>query len=136
MSQNLATTRAIFDAFARGDVLFILERLAADVQWEYGVSATDVPWYQNRSGRDGALEFFQSLAAIEFKTFQVKHLLENAEGTVVAALLDSDYVVRATGKLVSYIDAVMLFRFNAAGEVSHFAHRVDLSQAVQAVHSV
>lgn len=133
MHDNVATTRAIFEAFGRGDVPFILERLADDVQWEYGVCATKVPWYVNRVGRAGAGEFFASLAAVEFKTFVPKAYLHDDAGDVVAVLIDSDYVVRATGKLVSYVDAVLLLRFDAQGRVSHFAHRVDLSQAASAL---
>lgn len=133
MHDNLATTRAIFEAFGRGDVPFIIERLADDVQWEYGVCATEVPWYRNRVGHAGAREFFASLAAVEFETFAPKAFLHDATKNVVAVLIDSDYVVRATGKLVSYVDAVLLLRFDAQGRVSHFAHRVDLSQAARAL---
>lgn len=37
------TARAIYDAFGRGDVPAILDHLADDVEWEYGVNSTNVP---------------------------------------------------------------------------------------------
>jgi ketosteroid isomerase-like protein len=133
MRDDVATTKAIFEAFGRGDVAAILERLSDDVLWEYGPSATDVPWYQPRRGKDGALAFFRSLAAVDFHVFAPTAFL-GGDG-VVAVLLDSDYTVRATGARVVYRDAVMLWRFDAEGKVSHFAHRVDLHQAWQAYHA-
>lgn len=132
MSKSVETTKTIFAAFARGDVPFILERLAADVEWEYGVCATAVPWYQNRRGRAGAIGFFESLAAVEFQRFTPKAFLHDEADDTVAVVVDADYTVRATGALVSYEDAIMLFRFNPAGEVARFAHRVDLTQAAVA----
>jgi ketosteroid isomerase-like protein len=41
----------IYAAFGRGDIPAILERLAPDVEWEYGVESTNVPWLQPRCGR-------------------------------------------------------------------------------------
>ena len=131
MANFVATTKAIFEAFASGNVEFILGQLADDVQWEYGICATEVPWYQNRLGRAGAVEFFQSLAGVEFRTFTAKAFLHDEQSDAVAVLVDSDYVIRATGALVSYVDAILLLRFNADGQLSHFAHRVDLTQAVR-----
>jgi len=133
MQSNLSTVRAVFDAFGRGDIEFIVGRLADGVEWEYGVCATEVPWYRNRRGHEGAREFFASLAAVEFKTFLPKAFLHEATCDAVAVLIDSDYVVRATGKLVSYVDAVLLFRFDAEGRIARFAHRVDLTQASRAL---
>lgn len=127
MTDNVARTRAVFDAFARGDVAFILDQLADDVAWEYGRVSNGVPWYQNRRGRAGAAEFFQSLAAVEFHVFAPTRFV--GDGDLVIVLLDSDYTVRATGRRVVYQDAVMLWRFDDAGRITHFAHRVDTHQA-------
>lgn len=123
----LKTVEAIFQAFARGDVPAILERLAADVEWEYGPTSQDVPWYQPQRGREGVKRFFEHLAAVEFHRFAPRSFL--AKGGLVVVLLDSDYTVKATGRRVVYEDGVMIFRFNAAGEVVRFAHRVDFHQA-------
>jgi ketosteroid isomerase-like protein len=133
MRDNVATTKSLYEAFGRGDVPYILSRLADDVEWEYGVIANDVPWYQKRRGKEGALAFFQSLAAVEFHTFTPKLFLQH--DNLVVVLLDSEYTVRSSGGRVSYEDAVVLWRFNADGLVSHFAHRVDTHQAWLAFHN-
>jgi ketosteroid isomerase-like protein len=93
---HVDTTRQIIHSFLRGDMPAILERLAPDVEWEYGAISTDVPWYQARRGRAGAQAFFESLAAVEFLTFEPKAFL--GEGGLVVVMIDSDYRVRATGR--------------------------------------
>lgn len=123
----LATTRFIFNAFAQGDIPALLACLADDVEWEYGPVSQNVPWYQNRRGVAGAMEFFQSLAAVEFHKFETTAFL--ADGDTVVVLLDSDYSIRSNGKRVVYEDAVFVVKFNAEGRIRRFAHRVDLHQA-------
>ena len=128
----LDTTRFIFNAFAQGDIPALLACLADDIEWEYGPCSQDVPWYQNRTGIAGAMEFFQSLAAVEFHKFETTAFL--AEGNTVVVLLDSDYSVKANGNRVVYEDAVFVVRFNDEGKIRRFAHRVDLHQAWLAWH--
>ena len=121
------TARHMFKAFALGDIPAILACLAPDVQWEYGPVSQNVPWYQNRHGVQGALEFFQSLAGCEFHQFNTTAFL--GDGDTVVVLLDSDYTVKKTGKRVVYEDAVFVMKFNTEGQIRKFAHRVDLHQA-------
>lgn len=130
--QPLETTRHIFNAFAEGDIPALLACLADDIEWEYGPCSQDVPWYQNRKGIAGAMEFFQSLAAVEFHKFETTAFL--GDGDTVVVLLDSDYSVRSNGRRVVYEDAVFVVRFDAEGKIRRFAHRVDLHQAWLACH--
>lgn len=123
----IETTKFIFNAFVQGDVPAVLACLADDVEWEYGPTYQNVPWYQNRHGIQGATEFFQSLAAVEFHKFETTAFL--GEGSTVVVLLDSDYTVRSNGNRVVYEDAVFVVKFNAEGKIRRFAHRVDLHQA-------
>jgi ketosteroid isomerase-like protein len=130
---HVETIKSMYEAFARGDVQGILERLAPDVEWEYGAISHDVPWYQPRRGRAAVVGFFRSLDAVEFHRFQPKAYLGHDDTVVV--LLDADYSVKATGQHVVYEDAVMIWKFNAAGQVARFAHRVDTHQAWRAYHA-
>lgn len=123
----LDTTRLIFAAFAQGDIPSILGCLAPDVQWEYGPVSQNIPWYQNRTGPDGALAFFQSLAEVEFHRFEPTAFL--ADGNTVVVLLDSEYSLRKNGRRVVYEDAAFVIRFDDQGRIRKFAHRVDLHQA-------
>ncbi len=120
------TVQAIYQAFGRGDVAAILEHLAEDVEWEYGVNSTDVPWLQPRRGRAGVVGFFEALGALDFQRFQPTALLE--QGNVVVALLDLEATVRGTGRRVLEEDEVHIWRFDRAGKVRRFRHRADTHQ--------
>jgi ketosteroid isomerase-like protein len=118
--------RRIYDAFGRGDVAGILAHLADDVEWEYGVNSTSVPWLQPRHGRDAVPGFFEALgSAVDLQRFEVKELLES--GDVVVALIDLALTVRATGRQVVEVDEAHIWRF-ADGRVTRFRHRADTLQ--------
>lgn len=120
---SVGTVQGIYEAFGREDVAAILAKLASDVEWEYGVNSTDVPWLQPRRGRDEVAGFFQALAALDFHKFQPTALLES--GDLVVALINLEATVKTTGRRVVEEDEVHLWRFNAAGEVARFRHRAD-----------
>lgn len=115
-----------------GDVGAILAKLAGDVEWEYGVNSTDVPWLQPRRGRDQVAGFFQSLAALDFHAFQPTAFLES--GPLVVSLVTFEGTVRATGRRMLEEDEVHIWRFNAAGEVVRFRHRADTHLQWTAFH--
>jgi len=118
--------RRIYDAFGRGDVAGILGHLDDDVEWEYGVNSTSVPWLQPRRGRDTVPGFFEALgSAVDFQRFEPKELLES--GDVVVALVDLTFTVRATGRQVVEVDEAHIWRF-ADGRVIRFRHRSDTHQ--------
>jgi ketosteroid isomerase-like protein len=127
---NKETVREMYEAFGRGDVGAILERLDENVEWEPGEGVGDVPWLQPRHGRAGAAEFFASLGELEFHNFVPKAILEE-EGLVVA-LVDVEATVKSTGKRFVEEDEVHLWRFNAGGQVTRFRHRVDTWRQVMA----
>jgi ketosteroid isomerase-like protein len=123
---NTETVQQIYTAFGRGDIRAILERLADDVEWEYGVNATEVPWLQPRHGRAAVAGFFQSLAALEFHRFEPKTFLES--GSVVVVLIDLEATVKATGQRIVEEDEAHIWHFDARGQVCRFRHRVDTHQ--------
>jgi ketosteroid isomerase-like protein len=120
---HVDTVQQIYEAFGRGDVPAILDRLADGVEWEYGVNSTDVPWLQPRRGRAQVAGFFQDLTALEFHRFQPKTFLE--AGSIVVVLIDLDVTVRSTGGRIVEEDEVHIWHFDAGGRVSRFRHRVD-----------
>lgn len=127
---NKETVREMYEAFGRGDVGAILERLDENVEWEHGASPTGVPWLQPRHGRAGAAEFFASLAGLEIHRFVPKAILE--EDGLVVAVIDVEATVKATGKRFVEEDEIHLWRFDANGRVVRFRHRVDTWQQVTA----
>ena len=129
---HLATVQGIYAAFRRGDVPAILECLAEDVAWEYGLNSTDVPWLQPRRGRSEVGGFFRSLGAVEFHRLEVTTFLES--GSVVVVLLQVEATVYATGRRVSEADEVHIWHFDDAGRVARFRHRADTHQQHLAFH--
>jgi uncharacterized protein len=120
---NLQTVREIYEAFGRGDVPAILQRLSPTVEWEYPETATGVPWLQRRERREAVAGFFQALADIQMHRFVPKEFLEGER--VVVVLLDVEFTVKQTGKRVVEEDEIHVWRFDAEGLVSRFKHGVD-----------
>ena len=129
---QLQTVQQIYEAFGRGDVPAILAKLAQDVDWEYGGGSTDVPWLQPRRGRERVAGFFEALAGLDFHSFAPKAFFES--GATVVVLVDLEATVRATGRRITEIDEVHIWRFDAAGMVSAFCHRADTYKQWAAYH--
>ena len=122
----LETVQQIYAAFGRGDIPAILDHLAENVEWEYAISSTEVPWLEPRQGRKEVAKFFEALGGLEFHKFQPKTFFEGAG--VVVALIDVELVVKATGRRIVEEDEVHLWHFNEEGQVSKFGHKLDTHQ--------
>lgn len=122
---NSATVQRIYEAFGRGDVPAILDKLDVSVDWEY-TATTDVPYLVRRRGRAEVAGFFEALSTFEMHKFEPKVLLEN--GSVVVALIDVDLTVKATGMGVTEEDEVHIWHFSDDGLVTRFTHKLDTHQ--------
>jgi ketosteroid isomerase-like protein len=127
---NVATVKGIYEAFGRGDVPAILERLTPDVAWEPDGVDHGVPWLMPRKGREGVGAFFASLAALEFEDFQVVQVV--GDESLVAAVVSVAVRVKATGRSVRDTAEVHLWRFDPQGRVTSMRHAVDTHQHVLA----
>jgi uncharacterized protein len=131
---NAAKVRAMYDAFGRGDIPAITERLADDVVWDHwegGTSAqrAGVPWLQERDGVDGVAAFFESLSGLEFNAFDVTDIIEG--GPHVVAFVRVDATIRETG--TRFVDEeVHDWVFGDDGRVASFRHYVDTGQQIEA----
>lgn len=95
-TENTERISEIFEAFGRGDLDFILERLADDVRFSSHLDPV-VPWAGEYSGRDGVGRYFQALgSAVEVVDHPVTQLV--AEGDTVVATGDVTFRVRETDK--------------------------------------
>lgn len=120
---NSDTVRKIYAAFGRGEISTILDCLAEDVEWEYGVVSTELPYLQPRRGRSEVRGFFDTLHHLEFHRFEPKQILES--GTVAVALIDLEVTVKATGRRIVEEDEAHVWHFDGQGKVRRFRHRVD-----------
>lgn len=129
---NKQTVAAIYDAFLRGDIPFILGHLADDVEWEYGAVSTDIPWLQRARGREGALQFFSGVVQdLHITRLQVNNILEEGRTVVVLCDIEGDMKDR---HLVEE-DEVHIWHFDENGRVKKFRHRVDTHQLWMAYHA-
>jgi ketosteroid isomerase-like protein len=127
---NVETVQAIYAAFGRGDIPFILEQLADDVRWEDGAADHGVPWLKPGVGRDHVVGFFTALGDIEFRGFDVTNVI--GDGDVVVALIDLKATYKVTGRAFDGLE-VHVWRFGPDGKATSFNHVVDTHQVVLAV---
>ena len=123
---NLQTVQSIYEAFGRGDIRAILGHLHTDIDWDYGITDAGVPWLRPGRGPSHVRQFFESLSAVDFKTFQPKTFLE--AGNVVVALIDVAFEVKATGRPVKEEDEVHIWHFDGEGHVTRVSHKIDTYQ--------
>jgi ketosteroid isomerase-like protein len=132
---NVATVQSMYEAFGKGDIPAILDKLAEDVAWEaWGTDntaqAADVPWMRPRTGRAGAASFFQDVAdSLEFHSFQPTNLLEG--GSQVVATITFDATAKATGERFQD-EEIHLWSFDADGKVSAMRHYNDTAKHIKA----
>jgi uncharacterized protein len=130
---NVQVIESIYGAFGIGDIPAILARLSVDVEWEYGMVDAEVPWLAPRRGRAGVAQFFESLSALEFRKFEPRLVMGSAG--VVVALIDIEFVVKATGIAVAEEHEVHLWHFGGDGLVNRFCHKLDSYQHWKASHA-
>jgi len=128
-----ATVRAIYQAFGRGDVAFILDQLDDDVSW-------DADWAGNtaqragvehllpRHGPAGAAEFFAVLAPWQVDDFQVLDLI--GSGNQVVAQIKAAFTLPGGGRFAD--EELHLWTFDDAGKVIRFRHYVDTAKHIAA----
>jgi ketosteroid isomerase-like protein len=133
---NLETVQQIYEAFGRGDVPAILERLAPDVAWEdfadSSAQRAGIPSLARRTGPGEVAGFFQLVGAGELQVsdFQVLALI-GGEGNKVVAEVEIEATIAATAK--TYRDEELhLWTFDDAGQVISFRHYVDTAKHIEA----
>ena len=90
--ENLKTITAIYEAFGRGDVGYIVSCVTDDVDWATDTSSDGAPWYGVRRGPAGIESFFTDFGStMEVVEFTPLSFAANNED-------DVHTVVRFTGK--------------------------------------
>ncbi len=119
---NIETVKSMYEAFSRGDIPFIIDQLADDVQWEEGGADHGIPWLVPGTGQAHAIGFFQELADFEFHRFEVEAVV--GDGDLVVGVCHVDVTVKSTGGHFAGIE-LHVWRFNADGKVRAFSHVLD-----------
>jgi len=99
-NDNIQKLQLLYAAFGRSDINMILSNVTDDVTWGTETSATEVPWYSIRSGRDGVGDFFATLdREVEFTNFAPTQFA--ASGDIVFVHVDIGYKLKKNGRAAS-----------------------------------
>jgi len=108
--QNLQIVKDMYAAFGRGDIAFVLERFAEELEG-FGVlsnTSTGVPWHIKGRTKADVVRYFELLGGtIDTQVFEVRDYA--AMGEHVYATLRMEAVVRATGKRFAFGDVIHHF---------------------------
>lgn len=128
---NLETVKAIYEAFGKGDIPFILSKLADDVDWEQWaenyVQTADVPYLRYKKGVSDVVEFFQEVAKLGITKFEVLALMDGADK--IAAEIEIETTTFTDEEIHFWV-------FNEEGKVSRFRHYVDTAKHIAAAEKV
>ncbi|HJQ33297.1 MAG TPA: nuclear transport factor 2 family protein [Pyrinomonadaceae bacterium] len=115
--ENKRTVQSIFEAFGRGDVPGVLQHVSEDVSWK-APGPDAVPYFGDRRGHAGAVEFFQNLGGnVDFEHFEPGAFI--AEGGHVVVLGRERGRVKQTGKTFDN-EWALVFGFDDGGKVTSF----------------
>jgi uncharacterized protein len=130
MDANIKTIRDCYEAFARGDIPFILGCCAADVDWQSSDSP-EIPYSGRYRGPAGAAQFFQKIAAaLDIKAFQPSTFM--ASGNEVMTTGSWSGIAKSTGKTFM-AQWAMRFVFDRNGKVTLFRPYEDTAQIAAAL---
>ena len=128
--ENIKTIQTIYEAFGRGDVQAVLDRLTDDVNWATETSSTVAPWYGVRHGQDGVASFFEAFGStMEVQEFTPYAFAAN--DTEVHTVVHCRATARATGKGIDH-DLHHYFRFDN-GKVAFYRGTEDTAQTEAAL---
>ncbi len=111
---NTDTVREIYEAFGRGDVSAILDKLDDSIEWETQAPVPGVPWLQSRRGKANVAGFFESLAPLKITRFEPHTVFDGGN----------------QGKNYSFPNNGHLWQFNSAGKVTRYDHITDTAQMI------
>ena len=81
---NTEIVKVMYEAFGRGDIEAILNKMADDVEWLSSPESKTIPTGGTFRGRAGVADFFQKVGDnIEFESFMPERYIEQGD-TVVA----------------------------------------------------
>jgi len=115
---NVAKVKAIYAAFARGDVPAILDTLDDAVERETTAPLSDVPWLRPRRVEASAAPFLESPAPLTIARFEPHTVFDGGDEVFALIALEAT----AGGKRYAFPDNGHLWQFNAAGEVVKYDH--------------
>ena len=127
MSEHVQAVQAIYEAFGRGDIDAILERLAPDIAWESWednhATRGEVAYLVPKHDREGVRAFFGEVAKIGIRDFQVLDFLASERQVVAEVHIETPLFTD---------EELHLWTFGEDGLVHRFRHYVDTAKHLAA----
>lgn len=125
---NVRIVREGYEAFGRGDIAGLLDRVTDDVEW-ISAGSSEIPYAGRFRGRDRVREFFTTLAAnVDFQTFEPREFI--AQGDTVVVLGHEVARAKSTTRQMSG-EWAMVFRMRD-GKIARFQEYSDTENAAAA----
>jgi ketosteroid isomerase-like protein len=121
---NTHTVQQIYEAFGRGDVPAILDKLDDNIEWETQAPVPGVPWLRARRGKANIAGFFEAIAPLKIEP----HTIFDG-GDKVFVLTTFEATNR--GKTYSFPNNGHFWQFNSAGKVVRYDHVTDTAQMIK-----
>jgi uncharacterized protein len=124
---NADTVRDIYEAFGRGDVAAILDRLDDAVEWETQAPVPGVSWLQPRRGKANIVGFFEAIAPLKITRFEPHTIFDGGDKVFVLIAFEATN----GGKNYAFPNNGHLWQFNSAGKVVRYDHITDTAQMIR-----
>ncbi|HRH41195.1 MAG TPA: hypothetical protein PKY82_06080 [Pyrinomonadaceae bacterium] len=125
---NKDTISAIYEAFGKGDIPFILNCLAENVAWEKWDSnhaqQLGVPYMQEKNSVAGVADFFGEVGKMGVKMSNVLSILDGGNKFAVEFEIETERF--------GYEEEMHLWTFNENGKVIGFRHYLDTAKHIAA----
>lgn len=125
---NLETVKAIYEAFGKGDIPFILSCLDETVAWEKWdgnfAQKSGVPYMRERNSIAGVAEFFGEVGKLGVKSSNVLSIMDGGNKFAVEFEIETERF--------GYEEEMHLWTFNEKGKVIGFRHYLDTAKHIAA----
>ncbi|MEK7725118.1 MAG: hypothetical protein AAB336_12255 [Acidobacteriota bacterium] len=125
---NLETIKAIYEAFGKGDIPFILSCLDENVAWEKWHSNhaqnSNVPYMQEKNSVAGVAEFFGEVGKLGVRMANVLSIMDGGNKFAIEFEIET--------QRFGYEEEMHLWEFNEAGKVIGFRHYLDTAKHIAA----
>jgi uncharacterized protein len=129
LTNNATTVGKMYEAFVRGDIPFILDRIAPNCTW-IGAGEGSLPQGGTYTGKEVVNFFLKLNEEAEFTAFNPTSISNISESEVVA-FGNLAGTSRITGKKMTS-EWVMHWKFNDEGKVTYFQDYFDTAAAYRA----
>jgi ketosteroid isomerase-like protein len=127
---NQKTVEAVYAAFGRGDVPFILQRVTDATKWDFSIANSDVPWHAPIGSKAELPKFFGALGEnVQMEAFEPRAFLSAGRDVVVK--LHVAYTIKRTGKRVDE-EQIQWWSFDNAGRIASLRHYEDTAMVKEA----